>query len=43
MEDKEFFSILRRALLMIVRAIEKKYDLGSKEVVIGEKDSLTQI
>ena len=32
-EDKEFFLVVRRALLMVVRFIEKKYQLDKKEHV----------
>ena len=42
MDDKAFMSIIRRALLMIVRAIEKKYGLGNQVVEVGESDNLTQ-
>lgn len=40
MTEKEFMDIIRRALLMIVRAIEKRYGLGSV-VKVGETDSIT--
>ena len=36
MTDKEFWLLFRRALLMIVSAIEKRYDIKSKSVIIPE-------
>lgn len=30
MDEKKFMDIIRRALLMIVRAIEQRYGLGAK-------------
>lgn len=41
MDERQFMDIIRRALLMIVRAIEKRYGLGGQVVKIGETDSLT--
>jgi hypothetical protein len=31
MNDREFWAMVRRALLMFVSAIEQRYGLGSKE------------
>ena len=36
MTDKEFWLLFRRALLMIVSAIEKRYDIKSKSDIIPE-------
>jgi hypothetical protein len=36
MTDKEFWEMVRRALLMIVRAIEKKYQLGGGKITVIE-------
>ena len=44
MSDREFWQIIRTALLMFVSAIEKKYMLGKhdplRRVVVDERDSV---
>ena len=41
MTDKQFWLTVRRALLMVVRAIEKKYDIAEK--VPLEADATTTV
>lgn len=41
MTERDFMDIIRRALMMIVRAIEKRYDLGGHTVKVQENDNLT--
>jgi hypothetical protein len=41
MDERAFMDIIRRALMMIVRAIEKRYGLGGHNVKIQDNDSLT--
>lgn len=36
MTDKEFWTLFRRALLLIIAAIERKYQLGKWNGVISE-------
>jgi len=45
MTDREFWTMIRTALLMVVSAIEKKYMIGKhdplRRVEIGASDSMT--
>ena len=41
MSDKEFWLTIRRALLMIVKAIERKYPTKLVEVDIGDNITTT--
>jgi hypothetical protein len=41
MDERSFMDIIRRALMMIVRAIEKRYSLGGYTVKIQDNDNLT--
>ena len=34
MSDREFWLIIRRALLMVVSAIEKRYDIKSNRAIL---------
>lgn len=44
MNDKDFWLIVRRALLMVVRAIEKRYKLNEMKVVeIGDTDTISAL
>ena len=44
MSDREFWTIIRTALLMLVSAIEKKYMLGKydplRRVEVSERDNI---
>jgi hypothetical protein len=37
MTDKDFWLIVRRALLMVVRAIEQRYEVN-KKIFLGDDD-----
>lgn len=40
MDDKQFWLTVRAALIMIVRAIEKRYDLKASELHLSPTDSV---
>ena len=43
MTDKEFWLIIRRALLMIVKAIERRFPSRESNVTISESDTVSYL